>query len=337
LAASQHHERWDGQGYPDRLVGEEISLAGRIVAVADAYDVITSTRSYKKPMSTEAARKELVRCAGKQFDPDVVRAFLNVSIGRNPSRAGLLGWLAELPRGIGQLTAQVASSTGGMVAATALVSTAALAVSPPDVPAANDNQSSITETAQTQSSAQSPNTPVAAGRLDTNRFNAAVSNAPTTTGPRTTNAGTSTAVPISSEPSGNVPTSTAPPTALPTTTRSTIVAPTSVAPTSVAPTTTGQGSTTSTTTIGTAPVPKNDNADVTLGDVAVIDVLANDTGGLDPTTLTITIQPKRGSAIVDAGKITYTTGPGNGSTQITYQICNSNGQCATAKVNVVYH
>ena len=94
-AASEHHERWDGKGYPRALAGEQISLAGRIVAVADAYDVITSTRSYKKPMSAEAARRELVRCAGTQFDPTVVRAFLNVSLGRRGAHAGMLGWLSK--------------------------------------------------------------------------------------------------------------------------------------------------------------------------------------------------------------------------------------------------
>ncbi|MEL6984677.1 MAG: HD-GYP domain-containing protein, partial [Actinomycetota bacterium] len=80
LAASEHHERWDGGGYPRGLRGNQISLAGRITAVADAYDVITSKRSYKEPMSPAAARRELVVCSGTQFDPDVVRAFLNVSL-----------------------------------------------------------------------------------------------------------------------------------------------------------------------------------------------------------------------------------------------------------------
>lgn len=55
-------------------------MAGRITAVADAYDVITSRRSYKKPLEPSAARQELIRCARSQFAPDVVRAFLNVSL-----------------------------------------------------------------------------------------------------------------------------------------------------------------------------------------------------------------------------------------------------------------
>ncbi len=63
-AAAEHHERWDGAGYPLGLAGTEISLAGRITAVADAFDVITSRRSYKESMSAETARQELIRCAG---------------------------------------------------------------------------------------------------------------------------------------------------------------------------------------------------------------------------------------------------------------------------------
>jgi HD-GYP domain-containing protein (c-di-GMP phosphodiesterase class II) len=63
-AVGSHHERWDGTGYPRGVAGEEIPRAARIVAIADAYDVITSMRSYKSPASAAAARAELVRSAG---------------------------------------------------------------------------------------------------------------------------------------------------------------------------------------------------------------------------------------------------------------------------------
>jgi HD-GYP domain-containing protein (c-di-GMP phosphodiesterase class II) len=96
LAAEQHHERWDGAGYPSGLAGEEISLAGRIVGVADAYDVMTSARSYKKGLSPTLAREELARNAGTQFDPVVVRAMLKVSLGKLRLVLGPLGWLNEL-------------------------------------------------------------------------------------------------------------------------------------------------------------------------------------------------------------------------------------------------
>ena len=96
-AVAQHHERWDGQGYPRGLAGEEISLAARIVAVADAFDVITSVRSYKPGFASPAAREEIAACAGSQFDPRVVRAFLNVSLGRLRLVMGPLSWLAHAP------------------------------------------------------------------------------------------------------------------------------------------------------------------------------------------------------------------------------------------------
>lgn len=78
----QHHERWDGSGYPHKLAGHDISLGARIVSVVDAFEVMTATRSYKKASSPKTAREELLRCAGTHFDPDIVRAFLNISIGR---------------------------------------------------------------------------------------------------------------------------------------------------------------------------------------------------------------------------------------------------------------
>jgi two-component system, cell cycle response regulator len=69
------HEHFDGSGYPDALAGEQIPLAGRIVAVCDAFDAMTSMRPYRTAMSTEGALEELRACAGSQFDPMVVAAF----------------------------------------------------------------------------------------------------------------------------------------------------------------------------------------------------------------------------------------------------------------------
>jgi diguanylate cyclase (GGDEF)-like protein/putative nucleotidyltransferase with HDIG domain len=71
-----HHERWDGDGYPDRLGGEAIPLGARILFVADAYDAMTTDRVYRSKLSHERAISELERCAGTQFDPDVVSALL---------------------------------------------------------------------------------------------------------------------------------------------------------------------------------------------------------------------------------------------------------------------
>ena len=97
LAVEHHHERWDGSGYPRGLVGEQNSLGGRIVAVADAFETMTTARPYKRPMSVAAARAELVRCAGSQFDPAVVRALLNVSMGRSWRAVGLASLVAQFP------------------------------------------------------------------------------------------------------------------------------------------------------------------------------------------------------------------------------------------------
>jgi putative nucleotidyltransferase with HDIG domain len=70
-----HHERWDGDGYPDNLVGEEIPLGARIFAVADALDAITSHRPYRDAQSWRVAHKAIIAESGKQFDPQVVDAF----------------------------------------------------------------------------------------------------------------------------------------------------------------------------------------------------------------------------------------------------------------------
>jgi HD-GYP domain-containing protein (c-di-GMP phosphodiesterase class II) len=70
-----HHERWDGKGYPAGLSGEAIPLMGRILAIADTFDAMTSTRSYRKAITAEAARDEIVRCSGTQFDPELVEVF----------------------------------------------------------------------------------------------------------------------------------------------------------------------------------------------------------------------------------------------------------------------
>ena len=75
---AQHHEKWDGSGYPLGLRGEEIDICARIFAVADAFDAITSDRVYRRGKSYEAAAQELDDWAGRQFDPKVVEAFHRV-------------------------------------------------------------------------------------------------------------------------------------------------------------------------------------------------------------------------------------------------------------------
>jgi HD-GYP domain-containing protein (c-di-GMP phosphodiesterase class II) len=69
------HERWDGNGYPDRLKGPAIPLPARIVAICDAWDAMTNTRVYRGPLTRARASEELSRGAGAQFDPGIVQPF----------------------------------------------------------------------------------------------------------------------------------------------------------------------------------------------------------------------------------------------------------------------
>ena len=135
-AVGQHHERWDGTGYPHGLAGDQISLGARIVAVADVFDVMTSVRSYRPSVSADEAREEIVRCGGTQFDPAVVSAFVRAGL-TSPWRLAvpLLG-LLSLP-GLRQLFGTGQSSGSAVVAGTA-VATLATALGLVVVPAEDD-------------------------------------------------------------------------------------------------------------------------------------------------------------------------------------------------------
>jgi putative nucleotidyltransferase with HDIG domain len=125
-AITEHHERWDGRGYPKGVVGPEISLAARIIAVADVYETMTAARPYHRPKSPSEARRELIRCAGAQFDPTVVNAFLELPVRRLRVVSGPASVVAHTPvlRGLDRV--------GGLVdrvASAAAVAGGALAVS----------------------------------------------------------------------------------------------------------------------------------------------------------------------------------------------------------------
>ncbi len=76
--ARHHHERYDGKGYPDGLVGDAIPFESRILAVVDAFDAMTTNRPYKKAMTIEEAILEIERCSGSQFDPNLAEVFVKL-------------------------------------------------------------------------------------------------------------------------------------------------------------------------------------------------------------------------------------------------------------------
>ncbi len=78
VIAGTHHERWDGKGYPAALTGEEIPLLGRVMALADVYDALTSSRPYKEPYSTDESAQIIIDNAGTHFDPVLVDIFKEV-------------------------------------------------------------------------------------------------------------------------------------------------------------------------------------------------------------------------------------------------------------------
>ena len=78
LIVRSHHERWDGAGYPDMLVGEEIPLESRIISACDTWNAMRTDRSYRRALSFEAALAELISCSGTQFDPQVVETLVRI-------------------------------------------------------------------------------------------------------------------------------------------------------------------------------------------------------------------------------------------------------------------
>ncbi|HZT57482.1 MAG TPA: HD domain-containing phosphohydrolase, partial [Pyrinomonadaceae bacterium] len=116
----QHHERWDGTGYPVGLRGEQIDLNARIFAVADTFDAITSDRVYRKGRSYGAAVAELEEWAGRQFDPEVVEAFRRV-----PREEWDELRRASLMKNAGEASGVLAASAGNVGSGAALGNNAA--------------------------------------------------------------------------------------------------------------------------------------------------------------------------------------------------------------------
>ncbi len=242
LAATEHHERWDGTGYPAGLAGEEISLAGRIVAVADAYDAMTASRSYQRPISPAAARQELVDHAGSQFDPAIVRAFLDVGIRTNRAVLGPLGAIVQLPTQLASLTSGTVAGAGVAAAgaATVVASAVALPAISSDVVVSPAAVERVVDETTTTTTMDQPETTTTTGRRPT------TTTAPATTTTTTTSTSmsmsttttTTTVAPAPIPTTTTAPPTTAPPTTTAPLTTTTTVAPYPTVPSTTAPTTT---------------------------------------------------------------------------------------------------
>ena len=80
-AVRNHHERWDGKGYPDGMVGEQIPFSARLVAIADAFDAMATDRPYKKSLPLDECEKLLLKCGGTMYDPELIRIFVERHVG----------------------------------------------------------------------------------------------------------------------------------------------------------------------------------------------------------------------------------------------------------------
>jgi putative nucleotidyltransferase with HDIG domain len=326
-AATEHHERVDGKGYPNGLRGDEISLAGRIVAVADAYDCMTSARSYKKALPPAQARFELSRNAGSQFDADVVRAFLNVSVGRLHLAGGPLAWLSSIPglRDVATGLSGAASATGGAVAATGfavVAATTGTATLTGTDRVATERPAAVAS-APPSTTASVEGSESSAGPTDEDATTTSSTSTTTTT---TTKPGTARA-PTTTRPQaeGSAPTTTAP------ITRST-APPTTRAPTTTAPP----------TTVDPSPIVVSDTISVKSEAHGDADVLHNDSdpnGDLNPDSLAIVSGPAFGSAELHGnGRIRYfapTVTDSAQKTSLQYRVCDRAGHCATGTLSIV--
>jgi hypothetical protein len=360
-AAGEHHERYDGDGYPNGLRGEEISLAGRIVAVADAFDVMTAARSYKKPYPAAQARVELANNAGSQFDPKVVRAFLAISLGRLRLVMGPLAWLSGLSGmfSVGSITsAATAGVTAVIVAASALAAPAAATSS------SHDTRSVAARQAAAAANGSAPGisggAAGASGASSGHPSHGSAHTSPGATGAGGTTFDTVPVTPIG--PSDGTPSSggsSVSPT--PTTTVGGGGTGTSPTPTSSPDTTPGETPTTVPTTIpgvtpttapaatAHAPVAHPDHTGTLVNADVTIYVLNNDTdadGNLDPSTLQLVKLPKKGkwptvsyqSISVVNGTIHLRAGSGFiGALMFTYRVCDTTNLCAQATVTANFN
>jgi hypothetical protein len=347
LSTRDHHERWDGTGYPNGLAGKDISLAGRIVAVADAFDTMTSHRSYHRAGSIEAAREELVRCSGSQFDPRVVRAMLDASLPARLPTAGLIGWFAALVARANLASIGRAVATASTAAAiTTGAGLAPLGLAPFDL--GPDGVLDLIR--QSANVPAPPMLPFAAGPAvpsgpSTVRLQLTTRPVPDKSSVETQQGRVEPVAPTGPTSLWSAQAETTSTTAPPTTASTTTTASTGRTSTTVAPTTaatsTTTGSTTTTTTQPqpTGPTANDDHVSITSNGAKVIDVLANDVAGsaqLDPPSLAIVEMPSHAALVKINGsnRILYRSVATGVTDQLRYKICDVSSICATATLTI---
>ena len=325
---AQHHERFDGGGYPAGLAGEDISLGARIVAVPDAYEVMTAPRPYKQVLSARAAREELADKAGTQFDPTVVRAFLNLSVRRLAWTAGPTAWLLQLPLvSASPKIDPVAAPLGLALLATLLFNlySGGTTAQPPDVqePAvvaavepADEPVSKAAVRAAAQTRRSKPDVVVDPAAPRKRAHNDRQADAP----PRSGEDAVADPPPKQPKPAPTAPDDT----------KQREPKPHSPDPDPRDPP-------------ASEPVPRPapaaaapDTATVQTRDAVTIPVLANDAGDIDPSTLTVAVEPGHGAVTIVDGAAVYEAQPGwTGTDSWSYQVCGEDGGCTTATVSVI--
>lgn len=322
VTIEHHHERWDGSGYPAGLSGNDIFLGARIVAVADAYDVMVSGRPYQQKLSHAEAREEVARHSGAQFDPRVVRALMDISMGKLRWTTGPLAGLADLPlirplQALGRDVATVVTAGAITVAAgTGFIPISSFELVQDRLgPPADSSREATVESGSEGVGAD-------AGVLASPE--AALSNpvipSSSTTTPITTTSGGPTTTNVPSTIPSSTSSSTTDTTAPPSTTAAT-------------PSTTLPATTTTTAPVLAA---NDDQATTRPSDKVNIGVLGNDTGPYDQSTLEVVQAPSSGTAQVHGGgRIRYTAAPDFlGTVTFVYQVCTAGGSCDTAVVIV---
>ncbi|HTW20263.1 MAG TPA: HD domain-containing phosphohydrolase [Mycobacteriales bacterium] len=328
-----HHERWDGRGYPHGRSGTEISRAGRIVGIVDSFETMTAARVYKKAMTTRAARTELADCAGSQFDPDFVRSFLSISLPRVLWAMGPLAFAVQLPflRSLAKFGTQASAlplqsaSTAGVAAAASVIGVAAAPAMVTSVVHRHTHSHGHVDGGSRLAGATALHSggsvgTVAGGGVET----VSDAHAGTVLGPRSD---------LPPRVSGVVP-----PEASRTPGASDPGTPTGGSPVS------GGGSPTP------SPAPSSGPGSLSIAattmyaveDIsATVDVLSSTVTNVVASTLQIADHPSHGTATVGSdGNVSYQPEPGFvGVDQLTYQVCDSAGRCGAAEltVNVLGH